>query len=826
MRQRCSIVKRIILSHLEECYQEQIIDLENPIEILNKLEKLKREEINDTTASITEQLNHMRYEIQRETFVQFFRRFEEVVRKYELVAGESLGEKIKTDALYRAVVHSVPSIKTATYTNRARGSVGFNLDEIKRYVQQHESENKPNSQIKQAGINMVSARDGRPTCTKCGMAGHIAPKCRTPPGYFKCYECQLLVTHKAKDCPNKKGKKKASYISPLKRNYSANIRYYENRRFPYNRNNSSNNRLRYNEYRGFHPNYNNKGYYNNNTEKKSQGNWHHKNCNSNKNFNHQHRNNNNGNFRAKNNNNYNPNNNQNRNQRTTAETRDNNNKNNTSKQNNNSNNNKAKANFTESKPDKNMLACNIKSYIETRTGCYMMKRQDSQVSNTNFDNMYISFIADSGASDHMVNESSILTNMSSVDESIRCANKSAAADIPIIGVGDIYVRTNTKDPATFKLSNVKYSPNVAKNLLLLRKFVDNGFTVILNRKGLKIIDSNMKQNQELLIGKYESPNWIVELPLVDPSNLHNEKIKYVANFVENQNEQKLLETGGADDSDQFEDPDKTFEIVKPSEDSTTELEEDPIQVNPKSLQETLEFEKPKIVVIDTTINEDESNNEEIQNETYEIIKENIVKNEKDSAGMKWHRRLGHASISYLLELQKQYPVLESVVFDDSINQCDICKIAKFTKLPFKELRTRAVRPLQVIHSDVMGPLKPISYPIKNRYIAVFIDDFSRLAQAYAMQSKDETSYYLEKFVDNVRNLIGTDEKVCTLRTDLGTEYTGGYTKDYIEKNKIDHETGPPDTPQHNSVAERFNRTLQMKMRALLFDSGIPHYMGT
>ena len=41
---------------------------------------------------------------------------------------------------------------------------------------------------------------------------------------------------------------------------------------------------------------------------------------------------------------------------------------------------------------------------------------------------------------------------------------------------------------------------------------------------------------------------------------------------------------------------------------------------------------------------------------------------------------------------------------------------------------------------------------------------------------------------------------------------------------IDHQIGPPDTPQHNGVAERFNRTLLMKTRALLFDSGLPQYM--
>ena len=144
-KERKTIVKGIIISHIEECYHDEVIEIENPIEIIEKLEKLKRDEINETSASITDQLNKIKYEISREPFVEFFRKFEEIVHRYEMVAGERLSEKVKTDALYRAVVHSVPSLQTATYTDRARGSQGFNFEEIKRYVQQHESENKPAS---------------------------------------------------------------------------------------------------------------------------------------------------------------------------------------------------------------------------------------------------------------------------------------------------------------------------------------------------------------------------------------------------------------------------------------------------------------------------------------------------------------------------------------------------------------------------------------------------------------------------------------------------------------------------------------------------------
>ena len=69
--------------------------------------------------------------------------------------------------------------------------------------------------------------------------------------------------------------------------------------------------------------------------------------------------------------------------------------------------------------------------------------------------------------------------------------------------------------------------------------------------------------------------------------------------------------------------------------------------------------------------------------------------EKYNEAMLWHVRLGHASLSYLKNLQKVLKSLEKVKFDDSILECEVCIMAKMEKLLFKETRKRAERPLQV-----------------------------------------------------------------------------------------------------------------------------------
>ena len=113
------------------------------------------------------------------------------------------------------------------------------------------------------------------------------------------------------------------------------------------------------------------------------------------------------------------------------------------------------------------------------------------------------------------------------------------------------------------------------------------------------------------------------------------------------------------------------------------------------------------------------------------------------------------------------------------------------KLPFKETKSRAQRPLQVIHTDTMGPITPKSYPGQKKFIIVFIDDFSRFAKAFAVKSKDESGNALENFLMSARNLLGTDEKVCYMKSDQETEFTGGKFQEIMKRENIEAEFTPP-----------------------------------
>jgi hypothetical protein len=145
-----------------------------------------------------------------------------------------------------------------------------------------------------------------------------------------------------------------------------------------------------------------------------------------------------------------------------------------------------------------------------------------------------------------------------------------------------------------------------------------------------------------------------------------------------------------------------------------------------------------------------------------------------------------------------------------------------TKLPFKEIRTRAQKPLYLVHTDIMGPIKPLTFPTKNRYVISFIDDFSRVAISYSIAKKSLAAKCFCEFLKTTRNELGEDLPVRFLRCDNAPEFVAGEFSQICENESITYDTVNPYHPEHNSVAERFNRKLAEKVRCLLFDSGLPN----
>ena len=74
---------------------------------------------------------------------------------------------------------------------------------------------------------------------------------------------------------------------------------------------------------------------------------------------------------------------------------------------------------------------------------------------------------------------------------------------------------------------------------------------------------------------------------------------------------------------------------------------------------------------------------------------------------------------------------------EKVHTCKGCTLGKYAKSSFQDRDSRAKANLEQVHTNVCGPFSTAS-TVKQRYYAIFIDDFSRRCWIYFMQKKDQT----------------------------------------------------------------------------------------
>ena len=118
-----------------------------------------------------------------------------------------------------------------------------------------------------------------------------------------------------------------------------------------------------------------------------------------------------------------------------------------------------------------------------------------------------------------------------------------------------------------------------------------------------------------------------------------------------------------------------------------------------------------------------------------------------------------------------------------------------------------------------APVESINH---KRYYVSFTDDYSRYTNIYFLHTKDETfdSYQLyEAWLSTQHNA-----KIKCLRSDRGGEYLSDEFIKHLKKAGTTRKLTVHDTPEHNGVAERLNRTLLEKIRVMLHDSDLPKFL--
>ena len=211
---------------------------------------------------------------------------------------------------------------------------------------------------------------------------------------------------------------------------------------------------------------------------------------------------------------------------------------------------------------------------------------------------------------------------------------------------------------------------------------------------------------------------------------------------------------------------------------------------------------------------------EIKQESCEKASETLRDTEKSSKNLKvWHRRLGHLNVQDLRKADQNKAVLGVDLGKSECKlECEICLRGKMTRTPFPKKSERKTEILDIVHSDLCGPMR-VESKGRAKYFMTFIDDSSRWCEVRFLKKKSEAFEVFKDFKALVENQKG--RKMKCLQSDNGTEYLSTEFNEYLKKHGIQRRLTIAYNPEQNGTAERKNRTLLEMARCLLIQSGLP-----
>jgi hypothetical protein len=139
----------------------------------------------------------------------------------------------------------------------------------------------------------------------------------------------------------------------------------------------------------------------------------------------------------------------------------------------------------------------------------------------------------------------------------------------------------------------------------------------------------------------------------------------------------------------------------------------------------------------------------------------------DTAVKLAHERMGHLHLRALGQLHSGNMATDVnwKVQDGQSLQCDSCHLGKAQRaiMP-KDPATRATEALQLVHSDICGPMQSTSLA-GARYFLSFIDDYTRYITVYTIKQKSEALKYFTIYKAFAETTTG--RRIRSLRTDGG-----------------------------------------------------------
>jgi transposase InsO family protein len=151
--------------------------------------------------------------------------------------------------------------------------------------------------------------------------------------------------------------------------------------------------------------------------------------------------------------------------------------------------------------------------------------------------------------------------------------------------------------------------------------------------------------------------------------------------------------------------------------------------------------------------------------------------------------------------------------------CEGCVFEKHPQEKFDKGKShKNYATLDLIHSDLMGPFPHPSIN-KERFILIFVYDFSCFTWIYFLRKKSEVFQHLK----DIKGLVETQSgnKIKVLRTDNRGDYVNHEIHNIFHEVGIQLQHKVPYTLQQNKFAEWKNRSLKETTSCMLHAKSLP-----
>ena len=139
------------------------------------------------------------------------------------------------------------------------------------------------------------------------------------------------------------------------------------------------------------------------------------------------------------------------------------------------------------------------------------------------------------------------------------------------------------------------------------------------------------------------------------------------------------------------------------------------------------------------------------------------------------------------------------------------------KTSFKRKSYQSEDVLEIVHTDLCGPIGIESYTGENFFIIIF-DHYSRMMIVIYLRENSKEFEKFKWYLARVEKEIG--KRLKCLRSDRGCEFISNEFNNFYIERGIKRQVSAPCTPEQNGIAKRRNRSIMDCARTLMIEKNV------